>query len=266
MSLLRTAPWFVRFARAALLTMVATACSDAAPTSALATDAGRVENHDEPDARPGAAFVVRTIDFAPFREVRVWAPASPRAAVTETLVLLHGNQGDPADPTWMVGLRFHPRFRHALLIVPAIAGDESWDARTIAPAVARLVTELSRTYSIDPQATYVLGYSAGGSRVLSVAAHMHGDIAGVVCVAGDVARPIRLANLTVEWLRPKRLLLTCMTEDDGPNTSCQLRARNVRLLESRGVRGISLATWHGTHALDLRDLGDALAGWLPPPE
>src|SRR5579871_5207506 len=138
-----------------------------------------------------APFQLHAVASRAFQAVRVWAPPAGSTGKYETIVLLHGNQPGAPDPTWMVGLRFQPAFARRILIVPAIAdGGYEFGSPTTARALAALVDEVARRFPVDRDALYLVGYSAGASRVLPVALRL-GRVNGIAAVAGDVARPLR---------------------------------------------------------------------------
>jgi pimeloyl-ACP methyl ester carboxylesterase len=196
-------------------------------------------------------FVLRAVEWAPFSTVAVWAHEHVSAGRYETLVLLHGNQGSPANAAWMSDLRWQRGFERRILIVPALDG---YDWERHGDALARLIDELARTLPIDPRATFVVGYSAGASRVLPVARHLR--VRGVVSVAGDIVRGWRGVDPSL-WM-----LLVCMTADDGPQTSCALAERNLVRLGRLGVHDRALRRLPGDHSLDLAALAPVLDEWL----
>ncbi len=197
------------------------------------------------------AFALRAFERPPLLAVTVWAPPPGTPGKFETLVLLHGRQGDAPDPTWMVDLRHQPAFAQRILIVPSLPTLESdWADAANTRAIGALVKELAETFPVDRDAVYVVGYSAGGSRALNVAWRIPLRLAGIASLAGDVTRPWRAPGAHKTVPAP-RLLLVCMTEDPGPHTSCALNEANRKLLESRGLKGISLQKLSGGHQLDL---------------
>jgi predicted esterase len=212
-----------------------------------------------PPAPP--AFTLQTLDRPPLASVRVWAPPPGSGGRYETLLLLHGNQGDPPDPTWMAELREQPGFARRILIVPALAGGEyDWaDARNTR-AVAALVEEIARDLPVDRDALYLVGYSAGASRVLDVAWRLP-KLAGIAALAGDVVRALRDRHREWRVLAPK-LLLLCMRDDPGPHTSCALNRENQKLLAKHHVAGISLQVVAGDHQLDLSTVAPLIDDWI----
>lgn len=199
---------------------------------------------------------------APLRSVALWAPPPGTPGKFETIVLLHGMQAAPPDPNWMVTLHYQKAFQNRILIAPALPKlGSDWSASANTAAVAAVVKEIAAQYPVDPAAVYVIGYSAGGGRVLNVASRLPMKAAGIASVAGDLLRPWRLAST-----RPKvslaKVLLLCMTEDDGPHTSCALNERNRKQLESRGVTHVSLRRLAGDHQLNFDHVAGALDEWI----
>jgi dienelactone hydrolase len=179
------------------------------------------------------------------------------------LVLLYGNQGADENPTWMVDLRTRPELRGYVLVAPALGGDDyRWDAPAAANGVARLVESIVGRFPIDPGRITLLGYSAGGSRVLSVARRVERPVS-VVSVAGDIGRAVR-AGLDVRGLEDRPVLLVCNSEDHGPNASCELDERNAHLLGRRGFTSVERRRRVGDHRFDMRELAPLVAAWLEP--
>jgi poly(3-hydroxybutyrate) depolymerase len=129
-------------------------------------------------------------------------------------------------------------------------------------ALATLVDDVARKYPVDRTRIFVLGYSAGGSRVLAVAEAMAKELAGIVSLAGDVARPVRSSLGSISALARIPMLLICNSEDHGPNASCELDARNRELLARHGVRSITSHRLESTHAIDFNQLAPVLDTWL----
>ncbi len=162
----------------------------------------------------------------------------------------------------MVGLRWQPQFARRILVVPALAeGGYEFAAPATARALAALVEDVAREFPVDPRAIYLVGYSAGASRVIPVALRM-GRLAGVAAVAGDIARPLRDHAPAIDALRSTPILLVCMTDDEGPHTRCALNEVNRALLERRGLRRVDLRRLPGTHQLDLALLAPLLDEWV----
>jgi poly(3-hydroxybutyrate) depolymerase len=209
-----------------------------------------------------AAFALRSFDRPPLLAVTVWAPPPGTPGRFETLVLLHGRQGDAPDPTWMVGLRHQPAFQRRILIVPSLPSlDSDWADAANTRAIGALVKAVAETYPVDRDALYVVGYSAGASRVLNVAWRIPLPLAGIAALAGDVTRPWRGPGAKRSVPAPK-LLLVCMTGDPGPHTSCAINEANRSLLEARGVKGISFQKLPGDHRLDLGRAAAILESWI----
>jgi pimeloyl-ACP methyl ester carboxylesterase len=198
-------------------------------------------------------FALRTVEWAPFSTVAVWAPEEGTPGKFETVVLLHGNQGSPPDAAWMVDLRWQRQFARRILIVPALDGYD-WGSAANAKALAALVAELAKRLPIDLKSTVLVGYSAGASRVVQVARHL--KVRGVVSVAGDVLRGTRGVADTLG------VLLVCMTGDRGPHTSCGLAERNLEKMGKLGVHDRALRRLPGDHRLDLAALAPVLDEWL----
>ncbi|HZS42430.1 MAG TPA: hypothetical protein VFF06_36620 [Polyangia bacterium] len=209
-----------------------------------------------------AAFALRSFDRPPLLAVTIWAPPPGTPGKFETLVLLHGRQGDAPDPTWMVGLRHQPAFQRRILIVPSLPKLESdWADAANTRVIGALVKEIAEHYPVDRDALYVVGYSAGGSRALNVAWRIPLRLAGIASLAGDVTRPWRAPGASKTVPAP-RLLLVCMTEDPGPHTSCALNEANRKLLEARGLEGISFQKVPGDHQLDFARVASILDSWI----
>jgi poly(3-hydroxybutyrate) depolymerase len=211
---------------------------------------------------PPDAFALHDLTRAPFEKVQVWAPPAGTPGRFETLVVLHGNQPGAADPTWLVGLHFQSAFARRILIVPALKdGGYEFGAPRTAAAIAALVDDVARKFPVDRGAVFVVGYSAGASRVLPVARRLS-PVAGIVAVAGDVARPLRDRKPSLDDLRAVPLLLVCMNDDPGPHTNCALNEANRALVARLGLRRVELRRLPGTHSLDLAALAPLLHEWL----
>ncbi len=201
-------------------------------------------------------FGVQSVTHPPFARVDVWGPPRGAGGRFEVVVLLHGNQLHAPDPTWMMGLRFVPGFERRILVVPSLPdGQYDWSRTDVVHALGALLAEVARTWPVDRM--YLVGYSAGGSRVLEAARARPGKWAGLVSIAGDVLRSSRALGPSVR----ERLLLVCMTGDDGPHTSCRLNESNRRLLRKRGF-AVALSRVPGDHNLDLARIGPVLDGWM----
>jgi predicted esterase len=224
-------------------------------------DAPVHQTPDPPEAGT-ARFQVQNLTARPFQAVQLWAPPPGSPGSYQTVILLHGNQPGASDPTWMIGLRWQPQFAHRILLVPAIPdGGYEFGAPTARRALARLVDDVARSYPVDRDAIYLVGYSAGASRVLSVASQVT-HLRGIVAVAGDIARPIRDTKRPLEALRSVPILLACMTDDTGPHTNCRLNEENRALLERRGLRKVEMRYLPGSHQLDVEQLAPALDQWM----
>ncbi|MFO0604363.1 MAG: hypothetical protein U0324_14365 [Polyangiales bacterium] len=242
---------------AAALLLLAACRSPRAPSRGAAPAAP-----PEP-APPAVAFAERPFAHAPFAAVRVWAPSPATPGPFDTVVLLHGNQDGPSGASWLLTLRRSPAFRRRILLAPALPdGDYAWEAPATKRAVASLVARAAATWPMDPRATWVVGYSAGASRALAVAAALPGGVAGVAAVAGDALRTFRAPGASLGALLGTPTLLVCMTDDDGPNTRCPLNAANARELRRRGARDVTLVELPGDHALDLATLAPRLDAWM----
>lgn len=180
-------------------------------------------------ASPGAFFAV---------DVRAPPPGTPARRL---LLLLYGNQGAQPDPTWMADLPV----ADSVVVAPALAGaDYDWERPATRRALALLVDRLVAQHHLSD--VYVLGYSAGASRVLGVARALH-HVSGVIAVAGDILR----SRPRPADLRSLRILLVCMRDDPGPHTSCALNRHNRAALEALGAPPVRLEILPGGHALDL---------------
>jgi poly(3-hydroxybutyrate) depolymerase len=210
---------------------------------------------------PTPEFSLHDLTRPPFARVSVWAPSEATDSY-ETLLLLHGNQED-ATRMFFADLREQQAFRRRILIVPALPGPGyAWEKPETTRALAQLVDDVARRYPVDRKRIYVLGYSAGGSRVLAVAKAMGDDVAGIVSVAGDVARTVRSSLASISSLARVPMLLICNSEDHGPNASCELDARNRALLAKHGARAITTHRLEATHAIDFAQLAPVLDTWL----
>jgi predicted esterase len=216
-----------------------------------------------PPARAATAeFSLHELVRPPFARVVVWAPSEPGGRY-ETLLLLHGNHPESAGRLLLATLRKQEAFRRRILIVPTLpAPGYAWDKPETTRALAALVDEVARKYPVDRARTFLLGYSAGGSRVLAVAEAMRDDLAGIVSLAGDVARPVRSSLASIAPLARIPMLLICNSDDHGPNASCELDERNRDLLARHGVRAITTRRLEATHAVDFDQLAPVLDTWL----
>jgi pimeloyl-ACP methyl ester carboxylesterase len=207
-----------------------------------------------------AEFSIHDLTRLPFTKVVVWAP--PGGGPYETLLLLHGNQ-DESTRTMLADLREQDSFRRRVLIVPALPGPGyAWEKPETVRALAALVEDVSGKYPVDRRRTFVLGYSAGGSRVLAVARPMSDRLAGIVSLAGDIGRPVRSSPASISVFARVPVLLICNSGDHGPNASCELDERNRGLLASHGVRDITTHRLESTHAVDFTKLAPVLDAWL----
>jgi poly(3-hydroxybutyrate) depolymerase len=206
---------------------------------------------------------VEDLDRKGLHRVRLVVPQS-EAQRYPMWLLLHGNQPTMQDRTWMARVFPKAPFKGAVLVVPGLPRDDyRWDRPKTASAVVALVKEVLRTKPVDPQSVFMLGYSAGGSRVLALANRMPQRIKGIVCVAGDIGRSIRINRIAVHaTLRKIPVLLLCMTGDKGPNASCRLDGRNARLLRKRGFESVTTTRIVGGHVFDLPKIAKALRCWL----
>jgi predicted esterase len=206
---------------------------------------------------------VQELDRGQFAALQVWAPPPGSPGRYETVLLLHGNQGPSPDPTWMVGLRGQPQFANRILVVPALAeGGYEWGRRTTMRALGALLDGVIRDYPVDRSSIYLLGYSAGASRVLSIAAAMPDRFAGIAAVAGDIARPFRDTTPSLAQLRSIPILLVCMNGDEGPQTNCRLNESNLTQLQRWGLQHVTLERLGGSHQLDLVRLAPLLDRWI----
>jgi hypothetical protein len=209
-----------------------------------------------------AEFNVHDLTRPPFTKVLVWAPLPEGGDSYETLLLLHGNQ-DESTRTMLADLRGQDAFRRRILIVPALPGPGyAWEKPETVRALAALVDDVARGYPVDRRRTFLLGYSAGGSRVLAVARPMSDHLAGIVSLAGDIGRPVRSAPDSISAFARIPMLLICNSGDHGPNASCELDERNRGLLASHGVRDIATHRLESTHAVDFTKLAPVLDTWL----
>jgi len=210
---------------------------------------------------PAGEFSLHDLTRRPFARVSVWAP--PQATDRyETLLLLHGNQDD-ATRLLLAELREQAAFRRRILIVPALPGPGyAWEKPETTRALATLVNDVARAYPVDRARIYVLGYSAGGSRVLAIARAMNDNLAGIVSLAGDVARTVRSAPASIAALARIPMLLICNSEDHGPNASCELDERNREFLAKHGTRAITTHRLESTHAIDFAQFAPVLDTWL----
>jgi predicted esterase len=162
----------------------------------------------------------------------------------------------------MIGLRFVPGFERRILIVPSLPdGEYDWSRADIVQALKSVLTDASRRWLVDPDRMFLVGYSAGGSRVFDAARALRGDWAGIVSVAGDVMRPVRVGPQMQLPTDVKSLLLVCMNDDDGPHTSCRLNESNRRALSKLGL-DVSLRRVPGDHRLNLARVGPVLERWI----
>jgi predicted esterase len=209
-----------------------------------------------------AAFTLHDLTRAPFTKVSVWAPPLEGDDRYETLLLLHGNQ-EEATRLMLADIREQDAFRRRILIVPALPGPGyAWEGLEVVRALAALVDDVARRFPVDRRRTFVLGYSAGGSRVLAVAKPMSEHLAGIVSLAGDVGRPVRSSPASISAFARVPILLICNSEDHGPNASCELDERNRELLARHGVREIATHRLQSTHAIDFAKLAPVLDAWL----
>jgi pimeloyl-ACP methyl ester carboxylesterase len=193
-----------------------------------------------------------------FSAVAVWAPP-PSGRKLETVILLHGKQQADAG-AWMADLRQQPGFAERILIAPALPDiDADWTAPATLRALAALVDDVARKYPVDRSAVYLVGYSAGASRVLDVARHLPVKLAGIAALAGDVRRPWHVGR-SGPIVTPK-VLLVCMTEDNGPHTSCALNEENQRWLQKLGTKAV-LRKLPGDHSLDLSRVAPLIDAWI----
>ena len=122
-----------------------------------------------------------------FAAVKLWVPSRPATAkVYPAVVLLYGNQGALRDPAWLVGLGTRGGFRRRILIVPGLRDGYHWDREGTRRAVVGLVAQVARSYPVDRKRVFLVGHSAGGSRVIELAKAAPREFAGVVSVAGGV--------------------------------------------------------------------------------
>jgi predicted esterase len=162
----------------------------------------------------------------------------------------------------MVDLRCQPAFARAVLLAPALRDEDyEWGRAATVRALDALLSRVLAERPVARGQVYLLGYSAGASRVLAVARGLRTRLAGIVAVAGDVARPVRDDLAALSPLREVPVLLVCMTEDDGPHTRCGLNEANQVLLRGHGVRDVTLARIPGTHALDAARVATVVAAW-----
>jgi poly(3-hydroxybutyrate) depolymerase len=216
-----------------------------------------------PRSAAAPAFRVQRLDTpAPFVTVALWAPPpGAGGGPFQTMVLLHGNQPDEPDRTWLVGLGQQAALRGRILIVPGLARDDyAWDRKRTARGVVVLIDRVARRHPVDRKAVFLVGYSAGGSRVLSVAAQGWKQLAGVASVAGDVGRPLR-GGLVLPARLPS-ILLVCMSGDHGPNASCALDAANAKRLRGLGVTALTSKTLKSDHALRFELIAPLLDQWM----
>ena len=207
-------------------------------------------------------FSVHSLSWPPFRAVQVWAPPAGHGRKHEVLLLLHGNQADSAR-LGLLELRNQPGFGDRILIVPALAGPGyDWGTPEATRALASLVDEVVRSFPADAGHVFVMGYSAGASRVLPVALAMHAPVAGIVALAGDIGRPVRASTSSIAAIARTPVLLICNSGDVGPNASCALDARNRALLTERGVRDLELRRLEASHELDFSKLAPVVDEWL----
>lgn len=211
-----------------------------------------------------AGFHVEDLGASPpLHGAKLWVPRRGAAGSFEALLLLHGNQPTQPDRTWMLGLHARPAYRRRILIVPGLARrDYRWGRRRTRRAVVALVERAVRGWPVTRRGVVVVGFSAGGSRVLSVARAMPRRVAGIVSVAGDIGRPVRHRGLNLKPLRDHPVLLVCMSEDRGPNASCKLDAANARLLRRRGMRKVAAVTLRGPHRFRFAQIGPVLDRWI----
>jgi poly(3-hydroxybutyrate) depolymerase len=121
---------------------------------------------------------------------------------------------------------------------------------------------MSRLYPVDRRHVYLLGYSAGGSRVLAVAKALEGRLAGIVSLAGDVARPVRATPAAVSAFAGTPILLICNSGDHGPNASCDLDERNRAFLAAHGARNVTRHQLESSHAPHFELIAPVLDEWL----
>jgi hypothetical protein len=125
------------------------------------------------------------------------------------------------------------------------------------------ITEVAGKFHVDRSRTWLVGYSAGGSRVITAGRGFAGRLAGIACVAGDIGRAAGAADL--ELFRDRKVLLVCMASDPGENTSCRRMAGNVEALRAAGFMHVETTTLPGTHILDPVALAPVLARWIDSP-
>jgi predicted esterase len=245
--------WLTGVFRFSLLMICVSGCrrSDAAP------------RHDLPAAASDRnRFTLQDITRRPFQKVTLWAPPAGSPGNCETLILLHGNQRGSGDATWMAGLRLQPQLSRRLLIVPALDdGHYDFDAPTNTTAIAALVGDVAQHFPVERDGVYVLGYSAGASRVLSVASGLS-NVRGIIAIAGDIGRSLRQRLAAVKKLRAIPILLVCMSDDSGPQTSCRLNEANRARLQRLGFARVEMRRVPGTHELDFAVIAPLLDDWL----
>jgi predicted esterase len=204
---------------------------------------------------PAAAdFELRAEQLRPFQSVRIWAPRDGRTKLP-ALILLHGNQGHLDNPTWLADIRFQRELSRHVLFVPALDGYD-WERPGIGQALAGLV---QRERSVDQEEIFLLGYSAGASRVLAVADALVRRgirVRGIIAIAGDVLRPIRQGSPLLK----APLLLICMEQDTGRHTSCRQNETNAARL--RGQLPLTFTRVAGTHQLEFDMIVPLIAKWL----
>ncbi len=207
-------------------------------------------------------FSVQTVRYSPFRAVALWAPPPGSTGTYETVLLLHGNQPGAPNPTWMVDLRYQPQFAGRILIAPALGADGyEWGETANVRALAALLDDLARRYPIDRRRVHLVGYSAGASRVLSVAQKIR--FTTITAIAGDVLRPLRGRSSTLApALRAAPIHLLCLLSDGGPHTSCDLNERNLRDLRRLGASPVDLLRVPGTHQIDFAVVAPIVDKWL----
>ncbi|HTA21797.1 MAG TPA: hypothetical protein VK989_21030 [Polyangia bacterium] len=209
-----------------------------------------------------SGFSVHSLSWPPFRAVQVWAPPAGPGPKHEVLLLLHGNQAD-STRLGLLELRNQPGFGDRILIVPALAGPGyDWGTPATTRALASLVDEVVRSFPADAGQVFVMGYSAGASRVLPVALAMHEPVAGIIALAGDIGRPLRSSTSSTATIARTPVLLICNSGDVGPNASCALDARNHDLLTARGARDIEMRRLEASHAIEFPKLAPVVDEWL----
>jgi hypothetical protein len=164
----------------------------------------------------------------------------------------------------MISLGTLPEFRKTILIAPALSASDGyeWGNTDSVHGLEALVDSVATKYPVDRKAIYLLGYSAGASRVLTVAHHLSGKLAGIVAVAGDILRPVRDQMDSAVEFASIPILLVCMINDDGAHTRCALNEENLAILSRRGLRRISLERLGGDHNLQFPALAPVVERWL----